>query len=200
LVTGAAGAVGRFGVQLARDLVGPKNDGQGAKVIAYGGGGDRDSRDEEFADANINHVSGQNVGEPYYEEDWVKEVQKLAEVDVVFDTVGGNVLEKSLLVVKDGGIVITVGTPIPKDMAVGATVLNKKGVEGHFFIVKESGEQLQKIADMLQTGKLRPAIGTTVEQMTEESVRNAWSPYNQPTRHFSGGIVVTVYTPPNARP
>jgi NADPH2:quinone reductase len=182
LVTGAAGAVGRLGIQLARDIVGPKQEGSGAKVIAYGWKGEIN---EPFADVYIERPLKQE--EP---EDWVNKVAKDADIDVVFDTVGSEVLEKSLKIVKEDGIVITIGTPIPDLDNLRRLGIIRRGVKCHFFIVKENGGQLSEIADLVQQGRLKPEIGAIVEEMTEQSVRDGWELYD---KSANGGVVIKVY-------
>ena len=116
---------------------------------------------------------------------------------MVFDTVGGAVLETSLKVVKAGGIVVTIGTPIPNLNELQELGFIKEGVKFHFFVVKESGDQLREIAEMVQEGKLKPEIGAIANEMTEESVRSSWKSYDDHSLNLKGGIVVKIYDPEN---
>lgn len=185
LVTGAAGVVGRYGIQVARDIVGPKHSGEGAKVIAQGWKG---GKDEPFADLHIERTPKGGKSD-----EWLNQIPNNIQIDVVFDNVGGEVLEQSLKLVKEDGIVITIGTPIPDLTKMKELGVIKKGVNCHFFIVGESGDQLKEIADLIQEGKLQPEIGLVADGLTEQNVRSAWKSFDDPTRHLQGGVVVKVY-------
>jgi NADPH:quinone reductase len=76
LVTGASDAVGRMGVQIAKQIVGSKG-----KVVAVGGVG-----------SEVLKALGADVVVNYRETpDWAAEVRKEGLIDVVFDCVGGKV-------------------------------------------------------------------------------------------------------------
>jgi hypothetical protein len=97
--------------------------------------------------------------------------------------------------VKDGGWVITVATPIPHwDKVRGIEDARKRGVKELFFIVKESGDQLEGIAKMVQDGTLKPRIGHLVKGLTEDSARDIEG-YFLEKKSSGGTIVVQVYPP-----
>jgi NADPH2:quinone reductase len=98
LVTGATGAVGRMGVQILRDLVGQKG-----KVIAVGGVGS-EGLGALGADVVVNYREERN---------WEDGVRKEGLVDVVYDCLGGETLERCLSLLKDGRQVVTIGSPPP---------------------------------------------------------------------------------------
>jgi NADPH:quinone reductase-like Zn-dependent oxidoreductase len=79
LITGAAGAVGRIAVQIAKDIV-----GKSGEVIAVAGRGNAEALKEELGE-DIQVVGGQN---------WADEVSSA--IDVVFDMIGGEFLEKCI--------------------------------------------------------------------------------------------------------
>lgn len=180
LITGATGVVGRLAVQLARDIIGLKREVPGAKIIAYGG---KQQPSDTFADVHIER-DGHN--------DWTSRVPKDVEIDVVFDTIGGMVMEESLIFAKEGGVVVTIGTPIPVPDELKAKGLIKKGVKFHFFVVAESGSQLREIAEMVQDGKMIPTIAAVADKMTEKSVRDTWGLYDTSTKSLNGGLVIKV--------
>ena len=72
------------------------------------------------------------------------------EMDVVFDTVGGDTLDRSWGVLKPGGRLVTIaasveGTSDPREREA-------------FFIMRPDREQLNKIARLIDTGQLRPVV------------------------------------------
>ena len=87
LIHGASGGVGIFAVQLARLA--------GAYVIATASG------------RNINalHLLGANEIVDYHEVDFERKITK---VDVVLDAVGGELLQKSYALVREGGILLSI--------------------------------------------------------------------------------------------
>lgn len=192
LVTGAKGAVGRLAVQIARDLVGPQNSDKGAKVIAAGRG------TCEVNDTDLPADSYVSLDVPSTSKDWAQEVKNIGEVDIIFDNIGGQLLEESLRLVKDGGWLITVATPIPKwDNVQGIEDARKRGVKEHFFIVQENGGQLEGIAKMVQHGTLKPQIGHLTDGLTEKSVLDIGEQFAKPNPGSNGTVVVQVYRPPS---
>jgi NADPH:quinone reductase-like Zn-dependent oxidoreductase len=173
LVTGATGAVGRTGVQIARELVGSEG-----KVISVGGVGSGGLQDLG-ADVVVNYRE---------ERKWEEVVRKEGLVDVVYDCLGGETLERSLPLAKDGGVVVTIGSPPPGDWDTlkGWVEAKQRGVKGDFFILEESGRQLRDIAGLWQSGKIKTSVGLVVDGLTEEGVRDGW------TRGLKGGLAGSV--------
>ncbi|RSL17427.1 NADPH:quinone reductase-like Zn-dependent oxidoreductase [Edaphobacter aggregans] len=133
LVHGGAGAVGIFIVQLARS--------RGAHVIATA------------SEHTLAFVSELGVDEviDYQKEQFEDRVRK---VDIVFDTVGGETLQRSWGVLKPEGRMVTIasdveGTDDPK-------------LKAAFFIVEPNRDQLTEVARMLDAGTLRTFVGATV--------------------------------------
>jgi NADPH:quinone reductase-like Zn-dependent oxidoreductase len=67
-------------------------------------------------------------------------------VDLVFDTVGGDVLARSSQLLRQGGRLVTIADEPPE------------GVEATYFVVEPDGEQLAKVGDLVDEGALHPAI------------------------------------------
>jgi NADPH:quinone reductase-like Zn-dependent oxidoreductase len=133
LVQGGSGAVGIFAVQLARS--------RGAHVIATA------------SEENLAFVSELGADEviDYRNERFEDRAGK---VDVVFDTVGNETLQRSWGVLKKDGRMVTIvseveGTDDPK-------------LKAAFFIVEPNREQLEGVARMLDEGTLRTFVGATV--------------------------------------
>jgi NADPH:quinone reductase-like Zn-dependent oxidoreductase len=133
LIHGGAGAVGVFAVQLARL--------HGAHAIATASA------------ANVDFVSGLGAAQVIdYKASRFEELVR--DVDVVFDTVGGETLERSWGVLKTGGRMITIvdgGAEAPDDR-----------IKQAFFIVAPNAAELAEIGALLEAGDMRTVVDTVV--------------------------------------
>src|SRR5499433_1568798 len=120
LIHGAAGGVGTLAVQLARS--------RGARVIATASADNLDFVRSLGADEVIDYRAERF-------EDVVRDV------DVVFDTVGGETLERSWGVIKLGGRLVTVA-------ASGESTADER-IRAAYFIVEPSRAQLAEIARLI---------------------------------------------------
>src|ERR1043166_1751218 len=130
LIHGAAGGVGTFAVQLAR--------WRGARVTGTASAANLDLVRSLGADEVID-----------YRAQRVENVVR--DVDVVFDTVGGETLEKSWGVLKSGGKLITVA-------ASGERTTDER-IRAAYFIVEPNRTQLAEFARLIDEGALRPIVG-----------------------------------------
>jgi NADPH:quinone reductase-like Zn-dependent oxidoreductase len=71
-------------------------------------------------------------------------------VDVVFDLVGGDVLDSSWQLLRPGGTIVSV---------VDAPDPERADVNSLMFVVEPSGEQLSELARRIETEALRPVVG-----------------------------------------
>jgi NADPH:quinone reductase-like Zn-dependent oxidoreductase len=140
LVHGGAGAVGLFAVQLAHL--------HGAHVITTVSGQDIDFVKRLGADQVISYKATR------FEE----EVRNL---DVVFDTVGGDTLNRSWSVLKPGGRMVTI--------AADSEATTDQRVKDAFFIVEPNQKQLVEVAKLLDAGKLQTFVKATIP-LNEASV------------------------------
>jgi NADPH:quinone reductase-like Zn-dependent oxidoreductase len=130
LIHGAAGGVGTFAVQLARWC--------GARVTGTASA------------ANLDFVRSLGADEVIdYRAERFEEMVR--DVDVVFDTVGGETLERSWGVLKPGGRLVTVA-------ASGEQTTDER-IRAAYFIVEPSRTQLVEIARLIDGGALRPVVG-----------------------------------------
>jgi len=130
LIHGAAGGVGTFAVQLAR--------WRGAQVTATASA------------ANLDFVRSLGADEVIdYRAERFEDVVR--HVDVVFDTVGGETLERSWSVLKPGGRLVTVA-------ASGERTTDER-IRAAYFIVEPSRTQLVEIARLIDGGAVRPVVG-----------------------------------------
>jgi NADPH:quinone reductase-like Zn-dependent oxidoreductase len=129
LVHGGAGAVGVFAIQLARF--------HGAHVTATA------------STRNLAFVS-QLGAEQVIDYRAVRFEDNVREMDVVFDTVGGETLQRSWAVLKPGGRLITI--------AADSEATSDDRVKQAFFIVEPNHEQLTRIGELLEAGDLHPVV------------------------------------------
>ncbi|KAF5694768.1 reticulon-4-interacting 1 like mitochondrial [Fusarium denticulatum] len=158
LVTGASGAVGQQFLQLVKHLA-------GAYVIA-------------LSSEKSKHLLGDGPDEivDYKTPDWQKSVQN---VDVVFDTVGGEVLAKTWETVKSDGIIITIGDPAPSWAFGGdepSESLSLPGVKYKYFIVSPNADRLGQVAKLYDDGVMKPL---TVKTYPFEQAVEAWEDARQ---------------------
>ena len=73
------------------------------------------------------------------------------DVDVVFDTVGGETLARSWSVLRSGGKMISI--------AASEEQSREPRVRDAFFIVEASQSQLEEVARLIDAGALRPIVG-----------------------------------------
>lgn len=92
-------------------------------------------------------------------------------INVVFDTVGGETLERSWGVLKSGGRLVTIATQ-------SETSADQR-VRDAFFIMEPNRAQLIEIARLIDAGKLRPPTVGAVFWMAQ--AREAYTPRNKDT-------------------
>lgn len=155
LIHAGGGGVGTFAIQLAKLM--------GATVATTASEASRELVQSLGVDEIIDYKTKQfeNILENY---------------DAVFDTLGGESLEKSFTVLKDGGEIVSIsGLPnarFAKDRGLGflktmllslvskkLTKLEKKhDVHYRYLFMKASGEQLRILTDLIESGKIKPVI------------------------------------------
>lgn len=147
LIHGAAGGVGHVAVQLAKE--------RGARVIGTARG-----RDEDFLRAlGIDrHID--------FETTRFEDVAR--DVDVVLDTVGGQVRERSWGVLRAGGILVTLRS--------GGDVEEKAahyGVRAKRILVRPDATHFASIDGLVESGRLRPTISAvfSLQQAREAQER-----------------------------
>ena len=74
------------------------------------------------------------------------------EVDVVFDTVGGETQDRSWSVLKPGGILVSIVSPPTEETAAA------HGVRSAFVFVQPNGQQLAAITRLIDEGRMEPII------------------------------------------
>ncbi len=160
LIHAAAGGVGHFAVQLAK--------WQGARVIGTASADNADFLRELGADEVIDYRST-----PFFE--------KVHDVDVVLDPIGGDTQKQSWQVLKKGGILVaTLGITSPE--TAGQCGGRAQGVAVH-----PDSSQLGRIATLIDIDHLKPVV-TTVLPLDQAAKAHALSQ----TGHTRGKIVLQV--------
>lgn len=78
------------------------------------------------------------------------------DVDVVFDTIGGETQARSWSVLKPGGMLVSVVSPPP------AATAAEQGVRSAFVFIQPSGSQLDAIARLIDEGRMKPILHTVL--------------------------------------
>ena len=160
LIQGGAGGVAGFAIQFAKHL--------GARVITT------------TSAANRDYVLGLGADEviDYNAQDFTKIVSGC---DVVFDTVGGEVAQKSFEILKPGGraAFIASGVEAPKPTRTDVVALRPP--------VERSRRAMERIANLVQTGAVRPPV-VKIYQLSQAVDAHRLSE----SRHFRGKLVFQV--------
>jgi NADPH:quinone reductase-like Zn-dependent oxidoreductase len=131
LIHGATGGVGHFAVQLAHQ--------RGAYVIG--------------TVSTPNLPAARKLGMDKIVDTTTTPFEDVVgEVDLVFDTAGGDRLERSAAVICQGGRLISVAAEPPQESA------NALGITSLYFVVSPNREQLIEITKFVNDGVLKPIV------------------------------------------
>jgi NADPH:quinone reductase-like Zn-dependent oxidoreductase len=133
LIHGAAGNVGAYAVQLAHRAA--------LRIFATASTKDADFVSRMGATTVIDYKSQR------FEDN-------LPPVDIVLDMVGGETAQRSLQVIKRGGILVSVVAPVSPD--------SSRNVRTKFFLVEVSTERLEKLTELFDRGELKTRVGTVL--------------------------------------
>lgn len=159
LIHAGAGGVGTYAIQLAKNA--------GAKVITTASASNINLLKELGADEVID----------YRTTDFSEELQN---VDLVFDTMGGEIQEKSFKVLNQTGRLISIVSQ--PDLSLAQDILLAKSIW-----LNPNGQQLQEIADLMTAGKVRSVIGAKFP-LTAAGIREAH--LMSESHHAKGKIVI----------
>jgi NADPH:quinone reductase-like Zn-dependent oxidoreductase len=160
LVHGAAGGVGSLAVQFAHMT--------GAYVIATA----------SLRDLNFVRGLGADEVIPYHPARFEKIVHH---ADAVLDTVGGDTLERSWVVLKKGGVLVSVAS-VPSPERAGT-----HQVRAAYFIVRPDRAQLVKIGSLIEAGRVKPVLDSVYPL---DQVRQAFE--HAQNGHPHGKIVLKI--------
>lgn len=145
LIHAASGGVGHFAVQIAKYL--------GASVTG--------TSSEKNRDFVLNLGANQHID--YKNFDWEKSEEKF---DFILDTIGGENIDHSIKVLKEGGTIISIPSGLNNDVEEKAASVNAKGYK---MLVQSDGKDMEKLAKLLEKGALKSHIYKTFkfEEMTK---------------------------------
>jgi NADPH:quinone reductase-like Zn-dependent oxidoreductase len=159
LIHAGSGAVGQFAIQLAKL--------RGATVYTT------------TSSKNTNLVLGLGADHviDYHQEDF----SELKDIDVVFDTIGGETQANSWKTLKKGGRLVSI-TENPDE-----AIATQHGVSAFFCFVQPNREQLEKLAEMADAGQLKVSIDSEfgLDQVAQAHERSE-------TGRAQGKIIINV--------
>ncbi len=132
LIHGAAGGIGVLGVQFAK--------WKGARVIGTASTANVDFVRSLGADEAIDYTA-------------TRFETVVRGVDVVLDTVGSDLIERSLGVLKKGGILVETGGPAPQEAAA------KLGLRTSNVNTNTTTDLLVQVGELIDAGKIRVVLG-----------------------------------------
>ncbi|MFG6147225.1 NADP-dependent oxidoreductase [Halobacillus sp. B23F22_1] len=162
LIHAGSGGVGHYAVQIAKSF--------GAYVATTASGKNKEWVEQLGVDRFIN----------YQEEDFS---EVLEEFDIVLDTLGGEVQEKSFGVLKQGGRLASIVQPPAEQLA------DKQDVKAGFVWLEPDGEKLAQLANLMVKGEMKSKVGHRFP-LTEQGLREAHE--LSETHHATGKIVITI--------
>lgn len=160
LIAGAAGGVGHLAVQFAKHA--------GARVIGTGSSRNRD------------YVLGLGADEyvDYTTQDVAADV---SDVDVAFDTVGGETTQTLIPTVREGGVIVTIAAAPPEQEA------GRRGVRAELLVMSPNSEQLARIGELVAAGEVHVEIAQALP-LAEAAQAHVLSE----SGHTRGKIILTV--------
>ncbi|KAF9871440.1 hypothetical protein CkaCkLH20_11087 [Colletotrichum karsti] len=159
LITGASGAVGSIAVQLMTQVA-------GAHVIGLASPRNH---------GNLRELGAQETFD-YNAEGWETSID---DVDVVFDTVGGEVLKKCWKTVKADSVIITVADPAPNwafARCRPTESASHPGVRYVYFIVSPNSERLSRASQRIDDASAKPLVVTV---FSVDEAAEAWEAARQ---------------------
>ncbi|WP_141434514.1 NADP-dependent oxidoreductase [Bacillus sp. 03113] len=150
LIHGGSGGIGTIAIQIAKAL--------GATVATT------------TSKKNTSFVSslGADIAIAYDEEDFS---QVLNSYDVVFDTLGGQILLDSYKILKVGGKLVSIFGG-PDDPLPHSDLANKKQVSSKYVFTDPNGRQLDILTQYIEAKKLHPVV-SHILPLTVDGVREA---------------------------
>jgi NADPH2:quinone reductase len=144
LIHGGAGGVGTVAIQLAKAI--------GARVITTARRSNHEFVRSLGADEVIDHTA----------DDYVSAVADLTQgqgVNVVFDTIGGDTLTRSALVLADAGRLVSI-----VDIAQPQNLIEAWGKNAayHFVFTRQNRGKLDALTNLVERGLIKPVVGAVL--------------------------------------
>ncbi|MCB1113319.1 MAG: NADP-dependent oxidoreductase [Chlamydiia bacterium] len=165
LIHAGAGGVGSFAIQLAKWA--------GAEVITT------------CSQENFDYVKklGATLAIDYHKDDFSEVIKKKYPkgIDLVFEMIGGETMQKSARLLKKGGKIVGIVEKLDPDEA------EKLGIESHYVFVRPNGEQLTEMAKLIDAKKIQSPF---IEEMRLQDAASAQEKSKE--GHTRGKIVLKV--------
>jgi NADPH:quinone reductase-like Zn-dependent oxidoreductase len=160
LIHGGSGGVGHFAIQFAK--------ARGAHVTTT------------VSTANVEFAQslGADVVIDYKKQRFEQQVKDL---DMVFDLIDGETRERSWGIIKKGGILVSTLTAPSQQQA------REHGIHATRYTVQADGNELKEIADLIETGKVKPVVTETFPLSRAADALGAVE-----KGHSKGKIVLTI--------
>jgi NADPH:quinone reductase-like Zn-dependent oxidoreductase len=160
LIHGAAGGIGSITVQIAKSI--------GAYVAVTVSGKDKEFAKQLGADEVIDHNNQ-------------KFEEILKDYDAVYDTIGGEITDRSFKVLKNGGILASMkGQPNPE-------LATKFGVTGIAINTQTNSERLKRLTQLVESGIVKPRVDKI---FSLDQIKDAFV-YKQ-SAHPQGKVVIKI--------
>jgi NADPH:quinone reductase-like Zn-dependent oxidoreductase len=137
LIHAAAGGVGGFAVQIAK--------AHGARVIGTASAANHDFLRELGVDEAIDYNT-------------TRFEDVVSDVDVVLDTMGGDTQERSLQVIKPGGVLVSLIGFSPETMEAAAA----RNVRTEMVAQHANADHLRSLGALIDEGRIKPVINTVL--------------------------------------
>jgi NADPH:quinone reductase-like Zn-dependent oxidoreductase len=138
LIHAGSGGVGHFAIQMAKNI--------GAHVITTSSAKNRDFCMALGADEHIDYRA-------------VEFEAVLTDIDFVLDGMGGETLEKSMKVLKNGGGMVSLPAPnFPEAVTKEAA---ERDINVEFLLVQSGSDDMNTLKGMLEAGTLKPHVSVT---------------------------------------
>lgn len=165
LIHAGAGGVGSFAIQMAKWA--------GAEIITTCGS------------QNVDYVKklGASLVIDYHKDDFYEVIKKKYPkgIDLVFDMLGGETMEKSAKLLKKGGKIVGIVEKLDQEEA------KKLGIESWYVFVRPNGEELHEIARLIES---KDILIPYIEEMRLQDAASAQEKSRQ--GHTRGKIVLKV--------
>lgn len=162
LIHAGSGGVGNFAIQIAKSF--------GAYVASTASGKNEKFLKELGVDEFIN-----------YKDENFKEILK--DYDIVLDTMGGKIQEKSFDVLKRGGKLVSIVQPPDEKVA------ESKGITAGFLWLEPNGKQLAELGKLIKREQVKTNVGHTFP-FSQDGLRDAHK--LSESHHAKGKIVIKI--------
>lgn len=167
LITGAAGGVGRFAVEMAAR--------SGARVTAVTGGPERAEGLKNLGARDIVHEINEADGR----------------FNLILESAGGRSLERAFQLVAHSGTVVVFGSSSGEPSQLSFRDFSQRPIRVEVFFVYQSGQpfgpDLQRLADLVGEGMLHPQVGLEVGWSEADAALRALA-----ERQVNGKAVLTI--------